>query len=275
MILAFAAAVCAVVGLAEAASAAAGRARAQSPRTDRRHPLVRGLLVLGRAVGPPAAPLKLRLTVAASGVSQQISAADVMAMRVGGSVAGALTALLLAGGSDLRTILISALVLSAVGFAAPGHWLRRRKRQRLYQASLELPAVLDLLRVAIDAGLPIRQALEKVGCRGVGVVADELRLATERIELGQRLGPALDTVADNLPTPAIRTLTRAIKRCDQHGAPLSPTLEALAIQVRSARAVALQERAATIVPRMQLVIALMLVPAVLMLISAVVVGRVL
>ncbi|MFL5854689.1 MAG: type II secretion system F family protein, partial [Solirubrobacteraceae bacterium] len=71
-----------------------------------------------------------------------------------------------------------------------------------------------------------------------------------------------------LPLPAVRVLTAAIARADRHGAPLGPALEALAREARADRARALHEQAARAAPRIQLAIALLLVPAVLLIVAA-------
>ena len=73
------------------------------------------------------------------------------------------------------------------------------------------------------------------------------------------------------PNAYIPTLFRSIR--EREGVPPAPALEALAMQVRAARRVELQVRAARAVPRMQLVIATVLVPAVLALVAALVIGR--
>ena len=50
----------------------------------------------------------------------------------------------------------------AAGFAAPERGLRRRTRARRDAMALELPDVLDLLRVAVGAGLTPRRAVAEL-----------------------------------------------------------------------------------------------------------------
>lgn len=57
-------------------------------------------------------------------------------------------------------------------------------------------------------------------------------------------------------------------RADRHGAPLTPALAALAADARAARARAVREQAAKAAPKIQLVVALLLVPAVMLLVGA-------
>ena len=60
----------------------------------------------------------------------------------------------------------------------------------------------------------------------------------------------------------------AIGRSERHGAPLAPALHALAADARAQRAQRVRERAARAAPKIQLVVALLLVPAVMLLVGA-------
>jgi len=270
--LAGAATTLAVLGVADAVSLVQSRGVLQR---GARRSLLHMASAVGRVVGAPAPPKSLRARIAAAGLSRATTTAEVMAAKAGGAAVGALGAVLVAHGAGMRRTLIAAVAFSAVGFLAPDRWLAHRARERAHLATLELPATLDLLRVAVEAGLPVRRAVAEVGRHGIGIVAGELHAAASRVTLGQSLEEALDELESNLPLPSVATLTAAIRRAERHGAPLGATVAALAMEVRSARAIALQERAASVVPRMQLVIALVLVPAVLALVAAVVVARVL
>ena len=70
------------------------------------------------------------------------------------------------------------------------------------------------------------------------------------------------------PAAGIPPLTAALRRAARHGAPLRPALEAQAAEARSRAARAHAERAARAAPQVQLVVALLLVPSVLLLVAA-------
>jgi tight adherence protein C len=63
-------------------------------------------------------------------------------------------------------------------------------------------------------------------------------------------------------------LVAAIDRAQRHGAPLADTLDAQARQARAERARRIRDRAARAAPKIQLVIALLLVPSILLLVAA-------
>jgi tight adherence protein C len=223
---------------------------------------------LGRRVGAPAAPGDLGARLAAAGVGPSVGVADVMAAKAGGAVVAALLAAPVLATLPPRLLLVVLPACAAAGFLAPDLWLRRRAQRRAERAGLELADVLDLLRVAIEAGLPVGRALAEVGRRRGGLVAAELRGVAARLELGAGRADALAHLHRRLPLGPIATLGAAVARADRHGAPLGPALAALAQEARADRARQLHEQAAGAAPRIQLVVALLLVPAVLLLVAA-------
>jgi tight adherence protein C len=72
--------------------------------------------------------------------------------------------------------------------------------------------------------------------------------------------------------PGVRALVAAIGRADRHGAPLGPALSALATQARTDRARAAREAAARAAPKVQLVVAALLVPGAMLLIASALLG---
>ena len=236
----------------------------------------RGLAVLarlGRRLGVPAPPGDLGSRLAAAGLGSSVRATDAMAVKAGAGAAVALAAASRSPRTVLAALPLRLTVLAlpagaAAGFLAPDLWLARRARRRATRAGVELADVLDLLRVAIAAGLPVGRALSEVGRRRGGLVATELRMVAERLALGVPRAEALAALQRSLPLPAIGLLVAAITRADRHGAPLAPALTALAREARADRARALHEQAARAAPRIQLAVALLLVPAVLLMVAA-------
>jgi tight adherence protein C len=122
--------------------------------------------------------------------------------------------------------------------------------------------------VAVAAGLTPLRALGEVGRRRSGPLAAELRATATRAALGVPRADALARLKRRCPLEGVAALTAAIARAERHGAPLAPALLALAADARAQRAQRLRERAARAAPKIQLVVALLLVPAVMLLVGA-------
>jgi tight adherence protein C len=161
------------------ATRAAGPTRSGSPapgaRPTRTARWTALLARLGRRVGAPAAPGDLGARLAAAGLATSVGTADAMAAKAGAGVAATLIAAPVLSALPLRMTLVLVPVTAAAGFLAPDLWLARRAARRAQRAGLELADVLDLLRVAVAAGLPTGRALGEVGRRHGGLVAAELR----------------------------------------------------------------------------------------------------
>ena len=225
---------------------------------------LRMLTGLGRRASLNA-PLDLRGRLDAAGLDASVS--DVMALKAGTAAAGLLLAVVIGPGVPGRLwLLLPAAPLA--GFLAPDLWVRRRARRRSREMGEQLGDVLELLRVAVDAGLPVRRALGEVGRRHRGVLADELRRAVALIELGVAQADAIECLARRCPAPGMPTLVAALRRAERHGAPLGDALAAQAAEARARRARAATEAAARAAPKIQLIVALLLVPSAMLLVAA-------
>jgi tight adherence protein C len=231
----------------------------------KRRPGLAVLARIGRGFGSKA-PRSLEARIAAAGLDTPV--ADVMAVKVGAALAALTVVTLALPVAPGRTAVLLLTAAPAAGYLAPDAALRRRIRRRTCAIEAELADVLDLLRVAVAAGLAPGRALAEVGRRHPGILAAELRRASARATLGV---PRADTYADleaRAPAQGIPALTAALQRADRHGAPLQPALTAEAAAARARQAQRAAEQAARAAPQIQLVVALLLVPAVLLLVAA-------
>jgi tight adherence protein C len=268
-----------VSGTAAVAAAAAlltVLALAQLPRQRagrRRRPRAAAAAVallarLGRRVGAPVAAEDLNARLAAAGRPLGLRPTDVTAAKGGAAALGLALALPLGSLLPGRLGPLAPFALPLAAFLAPDLWLRRRAARRAAAMDEELPDLLDLLRVALDAGLSLDRALAEVARRHGGLLAREWRTAAVEIELGVPRERALAALAQRCPCAGMVAFGRALERGARHGTPLAEALAAQAVEARAARARRLTERAARAAPQIQLVVALLLVPAVLLLVAA-------
>jgi tight adherence protein C len=285
-VLTFIAAVFAVTGLADVLwSGAAGRktgsegAERGAGRAARGGAarLLRALASLGRRLKPAGAPAPrdLEARIAAAGRPGGLGAREVMAAKVGAAVGGGLLAAILSAAAPGRLGIALAVAGPVAGFLAPDAWLARRAAHRARRVRGELPALLDLLRVSVEAGSSLPKALRDVGGRTRGPLAAEWRALGREVALGVPLEAALDGTVERLPLPEVRSLVAALERARRHGAPLADTLASQARDARFALARHAREEAARAGPKIQLVVALLLVPSVLLLVAAALVAALL
>ncbi len=256
-----------MLAAAAGVSAAAGLVELAGTRRPRRRGGVLRALVarLGARIGITAS-MGLAARVAAAGLDRPTS--EIVALQAGLAVIAALAVLPFLDAAPGRLGVALALAAPAAGFLAPEAALRRRAAIRAKAIEAELPDVLDLLRVAIAAGLSPRRALAEVGRRHPGTLAAELHRAAARAAMGEPVDMTLDGLSARAPAQGIATFVAALRRAERHGAPLGATLAAQAAEARSRRASQRAEAAAKAAPKIQLVVALLLVPSVLLLVAA-------
>jgi tight adherence protein C len=261
--LAFVAAGLAVAGLADVA-ARPRRARGGGPR------LMRALARMGARLRPAhaRAPGDLDARIAAAGRPGGLGARELMAAKVAAAVLAALAATTMSTAAPGRLGLALVAAGPVAGFLAPDLWLARRANARARRVRAELPSLLDLLRVSVEAGSSLSTALRDVGARTRGPLASEWRALGREVALGVPLETALQGTVERLPLPEVRALVAALERARRHGVPLAETLASQARDARFALARQAREEAARAGPKIQLVVALLLVPSVLLLVAA-------
>ncbi len=125
----------------------------------------------------------------------------------------------------------------------------------------------------MESGSTLAEALRAVGARTHGPLAAEWRAVGRQVALGVPLERALAGMAERAPLPEVGALVAALDRARRHGAPPAETLAAQARDARFALARHAREEAARAGPKIQLVVALLLVPSVLLLVAAALVAR--
>jgi tight adherence protein C len=190
------------------------------------------------------------------------------AARVAGCVFGALAAALAAPAAPGRLAWLVAFALPAAGFVAPDALRARFERRRRRMLVAALPEALDLLAVGAAAGRSPGAGFAEIARAGAGPLAEELGATVAELECGTPLGEALARLRTRVPGSEIATLCASIERSRRFGSPLADQLRRQATALRREQRRAVEERAARAAPKIQLVVALVLVPSVLLMIAA-------
>lgn len=136
-----------------------------------------------------------------------------------------------------------AAALAAAGAVAARSVRHRRARAQAARAVEQaLPELVDLLRLAASAGLPVRLALEAVAPRVPEVLHPALVAALRADARGLPLAVGLERMADRLG-PAGHGVVAALDRSAATGAALGPLLAEVAAEARDIRRRSAQEAA--------------------------------
>ena len=194
--------------------------------------------------------------------------ARVAPARVGCAALAELAALIAAPAAPGHLGLLVVIGMPAAGFFLPDAHAQRRERLRRRRLVAALPDALDLLAVAVAAGRSPAAGFADLARAGSGPLADEMRVTAAELSCGVPLAETLRSLRGRVPGGEVATLCAAIERSRRYGSPLADQLRRQASAMRRDQRRGVEERAARAAPKIQLVVALVLVPSVLLMIAA-------
>ena len=164
--------------------------------------------------------------------------------------------------------IVGLVALATALFAPVGVDLLVSRAGHRYRNDLvrQLPDALELLSTASGAGMALDPALNLVAGRVGGPVGRELDLTRRDLEHGASRSSAYAALRQRVATPEVDQLVGALLRADRLGSPLADTLSRQADAMRHTRAQRARDRAARAAPKIQLIVAVLMVPATLMLV---------
>jgi tight adherence protein C len=150
-------------------------------------------------------------------------------------------------GLVLQLSLEGIFMLSLLGLGAalflPHFYIRQKIKQRSHKALRELPDVLDLLTVSLEAGLGFDSALSKLISKKHGILAVEFQRCLEEIRLGKTRREALSGVRERLVLDELRTLISSILQAEKLGIGMVTVLRVQSQEVREQRKQRAEEEA--------------------------------
>ncbi|MEK7475166.1 MAG: type II secretion system F family protein [Candidatus Coatesbacteria bacterium] len=178
--------------------------------------------------------------------------AEKEALALGGFAAGAWLA-----GDWTAGVLLGAAAAVVPDLLARDAWRRRQERLRR-----ELPDALDLLGLALEAGLSVDAGLAQVAEKQRGsLLADAIGRMLGEVRFGARRHTAWRDMAARLANPEITEVVGALIQADAMGVGLAASLNGLAEQMRVRRRAQVEELAHKAPVKMLFPLALFIFPA--------------
>jgi tight adherence protein C len=151
--------------------------------------------------------------------------------------------LAVASGRSVAFTILVLLLAIFIGWMAPTFYVRSRASTRLYQIDYDMPELIDLLVVTVEAGLGLNASLQLASERLKGPLGDELRIALQEQRMGLSQLQALENMLHRCPTAAVRSFVRAMIQGERLGVSVGQILRSLALEMRKRRRAAAEERA--------------------------------
>ena len=226
----------------------------------------------GRLLARAAVRLGVPERLARAGLADRVPPPAVLAAKLAAAGWGLVLSSAVAPATGRLAPLV-AVGLPAAGFIAPDALLERAARRRRGRALGALPDVLDLLAVGVASGRSPNRVLADIARAAGGPLAAELGVVVAEIECGASQAEAVEALRGRIGGSELGSLAAALERSRRFGSPLAAQLHDLASSLRREGRRRIEERASRAAPKIQLVIALVLVPSVLLMLVAALVAN--
>lgn len=169
-----------------------------------------------------------------------------------------------AAGDQMMRLIFSALwvmIFAYIGFSGPTFWLRWYLNKRIRQIRKAMADIVDLIVLAIEAGLGFDQAVGQAVEKTSGPLTDELRRVLDEVRVGRPQSDAFRAMAERVRMQELSLLVAAIDQATKMGTGLASALRLQAVEIRERRMAYVREQAGKLPVKMLLPLVLFIFPA--------------
>ena len=166
--------------------------------------------------------------------------------------------------STTRAMILSAAAV--IGFLAPGIFLEYKGRGRKNKIARELPEVLDLLVIAVEAGLGLDAAVKRVAREislSCPIMARELKLVSYELKAGIPRDKAFKNLAERCLVDDVSGLVTMLNQADRFGVSVGRSLRVHSDTVRTKWRQKMEEKAAKVPLKLLFPVLFMIFPAIM------------
>jgi tight adherence protein C len=149
-------------------------------------------------------------------------------------------------------LVISLAVGAVLGYYLPVLWLKQKVDARRSEIQKGLPDAMDLLVIAVDAGLGFDAALARVTDKYRNALSDEFAKVLREVSLGRPRLEAMDEMGRSSGVEDLHNFIQAIIQSEQFGTGIGKILRIQADEMRRKRRQRAQEKAAQATLKMML-----------------------
>ena len=155
-----------------------------------------------------------------------------------------------------------------VGWRVPRIIVQSRGKRRQTEIDYQLPELIDLLVVTVEAGVGFTGSLRIAGERIGGVLGEELGLTLQEQKMGLTTNEALANMLERVETPGMRSFIRSILQGETLGVSIGQILRNVALEMRKRRRALAEERAQKAPIKILFPLIFMIFPAIFVIILA-------
>lgn len=148
-----------------------------------------------------------------------------------------------------------------LGFFIPDLWISKKGAKRQLEIRRDLPETIDLMAIAVQAGMGLEASIELASQALPGALGDELYRLLQEIQLGSSRRQALEQLRDRTNISELSSFALALIQADATGSPIADVLQANAARMRMVRRQTAREKAAKLPVKLLFPVLVFIFPA--------------
>ena len=140
-------------------------------------------------------------------------------------------------------LILAMAVVGLVAIILPGEWLKAKAKKRKELLRQQLPDIMDLLVVSVEAGLGFDSALIRLYEKDKSELMTDLMQATRDIQRGMSKKEAYEGLAKRCDVKELTSFLTALVQADQLGISIKSVLKVQAENLRKDRKMRAEEKA--------------------------------
>jgi len=224
---------------------------------------------LGRAVGliqsllPRNYADRVRYKLAVAGLAERFTPEEYITLQLVATGAGALLGMVLSLvlGWGIQGVLRSIVLLAAFGALVPVQLLQKSRQKRQLAIRRDLPDILDLLAISVEAGVGLEGAIEVVGSHFDTPLAHEMGRMLREMELGVPRRQALQNLKERCGVQDVSNFVLSLVQADALGMPIGRVLRTQANEMRLRRKQWAREKAGKLPVKIIFPLVMFILPA--------------
>ena len=149
-----------------------------------------------------------------------------------------------------------------IGVLGPEVFLTRAVNDRKASIEKDLPDIIDLLVISVEAGLGFESALDRVAQNIPGILADEFSRMLQETRVGVSRHRAMKDLAERTDVEDLNSFIMSINQADAFGVSIARMLRVQAEELRIRRRQRAQERAFAAPVKMTFPLVLFIFPSI-------------
>lgn len=212
---------------------------------------------------------KYKRKLASSGLTQHLSPEDFFAFKLFLIIGFPIVFIILREFLEETWPMSAIPVLAIIGYFYPDFWVNGRIERRRLDIVMNMPFVVDMLALSVEAGLDFMAAIQKVIEKAPpSSLTDEFEIMIKETKVGASRAEGLRQLAWRADALPISSFCATLIAADAVGASIAPILKTLAAELRQKRSSEAEKKGATAATKILFPMMFLIMPSVFIIIAA-------